>query len=67
MLVGYLDLVASLLHVRIGLHGILFGMLNHGVLGLYDLGHVGEYSAELRESCFDALELIMASPHGAED
>jgi hypothetical protein len=67
MLVGLFDLIACILHVLVGLLGILFDIPDRRILRLHDLSQIGEHSAKLRERRLDALKLIVASANGAED
>lgn len=67
MLVCALDLDVAFVYVVGRLDGVLLGVLDHGLLGLDDLGHVGEHGGEFGEGHLDALELVVAGSYGAED
>jgi hypothetical protein len=67
MLVRFIDLSIGLVHVIGGFGGILVSTINHRLLHLYHLGHVGKHRPKLRERGLDALELIMTSSNGTKD
>lgn len=67
MLICLVNLSVSLVHIFSCLDSILLGVLDHRVLSLYDLSHIGEHSSKLGKSSLDALELIVTSTDGAKN
>jgi hypothetical protein len=67
MLVCLVNLSVAFVYVLGGFDSVLLGVLDDWILSFYNLSHIREHGGQFGESCFDALELVVAGPDGAEN